>query len=260
MGKLSELLQKWPSGTIAVQPWFDQQQIGRQLAEKYVKGGWVEKIGHGAYIRFGETIEWQGGVYALQHELGLPIHVGGKTALELMGRTHFLPLGIKRSINLYNHGLHPERYLPGWFKKYFKNHIFNYTPTVLFGENVGLEEQDYGTFQITISSTERALLEVLALIPKRGTLEHGLLLLQGKETLRVDLLQALLQDCRSQITKRLFLYLAKRCQLPWVDRLNIKVLTLGRGKRKIENGEHYDSEFKLFVPKLSIDQEREDFI
>jgi hypothetical protein len=103
MGKLNEVLQSWPSGTVAVQTWFDQKKIVRQLSQKYVKGGWVEKIGPGAYIRAGDKVDWRGGVYALQQGLGLPIHVGGKTALELMGRSHFVPLG-NPVINLYTHG------------------------------------------------------------------------------------------------------------------------------------------------------------
>lgn len=255
MGKLSDVLKNWPSGTVVAQSWFEQRQIGRQLAHKYVKGGWIEKIGHGAYIKAGETVDWLGGIYALQHQLELPIHVGGKTALELMGRAHFVPLGKNRVLNLYNHGLYPNRHLPRWFLEYFKDHTFNYNPSILFGDKIGLEDWDCGAFQITISSTERALLEILAWIPKKVSFEHGLLLLQGKDTLRVDLLQELLQNCRSQVTKRLFLYLSKRCQLPWLERLNIEVLALGEDKRKIGDGEHYDPEFKLFVPKLSIDDE-----
>lgn len=259
MGKLNQVLREWPSGTVAVQPWFERQQVVRQLSHKYVKGGWVKKIGQGAYIRAGDKVDWRGGVYALQQELELPLHVGGKTALELQGRAHFIPFG-NPTINLYTHGSHPERQLPKWFTQYFKAQAFRYIPTVLFTSKLGLQSLDCSTFQITMASTERALFEVLALISKKKvSIDHAFLLFQGKETLRADLIQALLQECRSQTLKRLFLYLAKQCELTWVERLNIKSLALGQGKRKIGGGEHYDPEFKLFVPKITVDEQDRNF-
>jgi len=252
MGKLNEILRNWPSGTVAVQPWLEQQQIVRQLSQKYAKGGWIEKIGAGAYIRAGDNVDWRGGIYALQQALALPIHVGGKTALELMGRSHFVPLG-NPTINLYTHGIHPERHLPKWLSQYFKDQVFHYIPTVLFTEKVGLQALDCSTFQISVSSIERALFEILALVPKRMSFDHAFLLFQGQETLRVDLIQTLLQDCQSQVLKRLFLYLAKQNNLPWVERLNIKLIDLGQGKRKVGLGDYYDPEFKLYVPKIKVD-------
>jgi len=258
MGKLNEVLQSWPSGTVAVQTWFDQKKIVRQLSQKYVKGGWVEKIGPGAYIRAGDKVDWRGGVYALQQGLGLPIHVGGKTALELMGRSHFVPLG-NPVINLYTHGSHPGRHLPKWFSEYFKAQTPQYFSTVLFRGKVGLQVLDCSTFKINISSMERALFEILALTSKNMSLDHAFLLFQGQETLRADLIQALLQDCQSQVLKRLFLYLAKQSDLPWLERLDIKLIDLGQGKRKVGLGDYYDPEFKLFVPKIKVDEQDRSF-
>ncbi len=259
MGKLNEVLRIWPSGTVVVQSWLEQHcQISRQLTRKYVKGGWVEKIGPGAYVRSGDKVDWRGGVYALQQLLKLPIHVGGKTALELSGRAHFVPMGSHRLLYLYTHGDHPERQLPRWLTQYFNNQSFNYISNVLFTGAHGLQAWNCSTFGIWISNTERALLEILALVPKKMSFEHAFLLMQGKETLRVDVLQGLLEDCRSQVLKRLFLYLAKKCQLPCFERLNLKTLKLGQGKRTIDNGDHYDPQFKLFVPNLSIDKQEGD--
>lgn len=253
--KLNEILKAWPSGTVALQFWLEQHQISRQLSQKYVQGGWIESIGHGAYKRSGDTVYWQGGVYAFQRQWQWPIHVGGKTALELLGQAHFIPMSEHRALYLYTHSPHPERQLPRWFTQHFSEQKFCYVSNVLFNSDLGLETMDCSTFKITLSSPERALLEVLALVPKKIDFEHAFLLFQGKETLRVDLIQELLQDCRSQTLKRLFLYLAKRCDLAWMERLNLQAIGLGQGKRKIGAGEHYDPEFKFFVPKLSIDQE-----
>lgn len=250
MGKLNEFLRVWPGGTVVVQSWLEERHIARQLSQKYVKGGWVEKIGQGAYIRSGDRVNWRGGIYALQQQLQLPIHVGGKTSLDLLGRGHFIPLGDLQHLYLYTNGSDPKRQLPKWLAGYFKLPEIYYVPTVLFSSNLGLQKLDCATFEITISGTERALLEILSLVPKQVSLEHAFLLLQGQETLRADLLQKLLEDCKVQVLKRLFLYLAKKCQLPVVERLNLSTIDLGQGKRKIGNGNHYDPEFKLLMTKL----------
>ena len=257
MGKLNEMLKAWPSGTVAVQPWLAGRHIVRQLSNKYVTGGWVERIGSGAYIRAGDRVAWQGGVYALQQQLDLPVHVGGITALELLGRSHFIQFGNNRSLYLYTHGKFPDRRLPKWLIQHFNTTTFTYVPTELFSNQLGLESLDCGTFNITGSSSERALLEVLALVAKKLSFEHAYLLMEGQDTLRVELLQALLYDCRSYLLKRLFLYLAKKCQLPWLERLNLTTIALGAGKRKIGNGEHYDPELKLLVPLLNIDRQQD---
>ncbi len=61
---------------------------------------------------YGDKVEWARALYVLQTQLGLKVHPGGKTPLELKGYTHYLPSG-KRKIFLYGtQGL----VLPTWFK------------------------------------------------------------------------------------------------------------------------------------------------
>lgn len=248
MGKLNELFKAWPSGTVVVQPWLAERQIVRQLANKYVTGGWVTKIGSGTYIKAGDQVNWQGGVYALQQQLNQKVHVGGLTALELLGKAHFIPLGNNHTLYIYTHGRSPNRSLPKWLTEYFKTNKFSYVPRALFSTKLGLHDLASGNFTIACSTPERALLEALVLVPKKLSFEHAYLLMEGQETLRVDLLQSLLQNCRSYLLKRLFLHLAKKCQLPWFERLNLNSIELGQGKRKIGSGAYYDPEFKLLVP------------
>lgn len=248
MRKLNELFKAWPSGTVAVQPWLADRQIVRQLANKYVTGGWVEKIGSGAYIRSGDQVDWQGGVYALQQQLDLKIHVGGLSALELLGKAHFIPFSHNHTLYLYIYERSLDRHLPKWLIEHFKTTNFSYIPKVLFSTQVGLQPLACSNFKIIVSSPERALFEALALIPKKISFNHAYLLMEGQDTLRVELLQSLLHGCRLYWLKRLFLYLAKKSQLPWFERLNLTTVSLGQGKRKIGSGECYDPEFKLLVP------------
>jgi hypothetical protein len=56
----------------------------------------------------------EAGVYALQSQLGLTVHVGGRAALELQGRAHFVPLGRKQILLVSD----TQERLPNWFSQY----------------------------------------------------------------------------------------------------------------------------------------------
>ena len=203
MGKLNNLLRQWPNGTVATQLWLDEQQIYRQLSNKYVRSGWLTKIGHGAFAKAGDRVDLFGGVFALQQELKLPIHIGGQTALELFGRAHFIPMTNNYSY-IYVHENKTERQLPSWFVAAFSTNLIKYIRQQLFVKKVGLQNFDCSTFTIEIASPERALFELLALVPNEITYEHAYLVMQGQELLRVEIVQALLESCCSQLLKRLF--------------------------------------------------------
>ena len=56
----------------------------------------ISAVAREAYRRSGTPLKWEHIVYSLQ-ELGLAVHVGGRSALELLGYAYYLPIqGIKR--------------------------------------------------------------------------------------------------------------------------------------------------------------------
>ncbi|NIS60312.1 MAG: hypothetical protein GTO13_06335, partial [Proteobacteria bacterium] len=73
---------------------------------------WIQSFGRGAYTLFGDKVEWPGALYALQTQLGLNIHAGGKTALELKGYAHYLP---PQQGRIFLYGSQGQT-LPAWFK------------------------------------------------------------------------------------------------------------------------------------------------
>ncbi len=99
--KINKLLRNWPPGTVATSRWLEQQGISQQLTQRYQKSSWIDRIGHGAFIRSGDKVEWEGALFAVQKQLNLPIHVGGKTALQILGVGHFLTLGQKPFVSLF---------------------------------------------------------------------------------------------------------------------------------------------------------------
>ena len=112
---LNRILLNWPKGTVGTLKWFRDHGGYQQLLDYYQKAPWVTKIGSGAYIQYGDSVDWRGGLYAVQNQLNLPVHVGGKTALELSGFGHNIQMGRIAKIYLFASG---KIKLPTWFVKY----------------------------------------------------------------------------------------------------------------------------------------------
>lgn len=252
-GKINELLIQWPKGTVAAQNWLHSHGISRQLAERYRRSGWVQRIGRGAYIRAADTVDAFGAIYTLQSQLGLTLHVGARTALELQGYAHFLPIKNLPTVHLFGQ---PGKRLPSWFLGRTWDSKVRHHMTQLFPKDTeaGLAEKSIGEYSIRLSSPERAALEMAELIPREQSFEGAHLLMEGLTTLRPDLLQTLLQSCRSVKAKRVFLYLSEKCGHAWLSKLDLPKVDLGSGKRLIVRGGRYDPKYRITVPD---DQPRE---
>lgn len=246
--KINRLLKNWPAGTVATSRWLQGQGIYPQLIQRYLKGSWVDRIGDGAFTRSGDKVEWPGALFAVQEQLSLPIHVGGKTALQMQGYGHFLPLGKKPFVSLFGA---PGKKLPLWFDTFRLATNLRYVTARLFSEKdyLGLTKKNMGAFDITLSSPERAILELLYLVPQEESLEEVALIMEGLNTLKPKLVQTLLEKCRSVKVKRLFLYFAEKQNLPWVKKLDTTRVSLGKGKRSLVKGSHFDKKYQISVPK-----------
>lgn len=247
--KINQLLKKWPSGAVAVLPWLEKRGAYQQLVHEYEKTSWIRRLGQGAYARADDRVEWTGGLYAIQEQMGLPIHVGGKTALQMQGYAHFLPLGKGTAVSLF--GL-PDVKLPAWFRQYRWGTRIRYTTTSLFAGDpaVGLTKQEMGPFAVRVSAPERAVMEVLYFVPKEESYEEAKLLMEGLTTLRPRLVQTLLESCASVKVKRLFMVLAESCRHAWVKKLDLSKVNFGKGKRMLVRGGRFDSKYNISVPDV----------
>ncbi|MBI4062974.1 MAG: type IV toxin-antitoxin system AbiEi family antitoxin [Elusimicrobia bacterium] len=244
--KLSQLLANWPTGMVAVHSWLQKHGVSRLLANYYHKAGWVHRIGRGAYARLEDKVDWTGGLHAIQYQMGCPVHVGGKRALELQGYAHFLRMREGGAVRLYA----PRgTRLPQWLRRYDWGINFAYTAANLFAgkTETGLTEKAVGDFSIRLSAPERAMLELLNDVPNSQSFEESRLLMGGLATLRPDLTQTLLEACRSVKAKRLFLFLAEEAGHAWVKQLDLKRVYLGKGKRSIIKGGHFDPKYQITV-------------
>ncbi len=246
--KLNQLLQTWPRGTVVTAPFLHEQGVYRQLVAKYLRNGWIERIGKGAYFRCGDTVDWHGGLYALQTQLGMTVHVGGQTALELLGFAHFLSLGRRRKVVLISD--RPEQ-LPTWFKKHKWDATVDHHSLSLFSRipAQAATQLDCGGFEIAMSSAERAVMEQMRLMRTNSDIEHVLQLMEGLTTLRPSVVQSLLESCTSAKVKRLFLWSAESAGHSWVDGLDPARVDLGTGKRQLYKGGRFDPKYRITVPK-----------
>jgi hypothetical protein len=245
--KINRILKEWPKGTVATQGWLDRMGVSRQLAKTYLSTGWLSRFDRGIYLRTGDQVDWLGGLYAIQKQLGLQIHVGGKTALQFQGFSHYLPLVGEGTVTLFGH---PRVKLPQWFRNHPWKVSVRYFTTNAFSENaqLGLKKQYTGEFEITVASPERAIMEVAYLVPASESLEEGQLLMEGLSTLRPSHVKKLLKKCRSVKTKRLFMYLAEESGHRWVNRLDLSDVDFGKGKRVIGEGGRFVSKYQISVP------------
>lgn len=251
---INQLLSAWPSGTIAVKEWLSKQGISANLTNWYLKSGWIEPVGQGAYKRAGDQVDWPGGLFAIQNYLGKRIHLGAKSALEIMGYGHYLRLGNKG--NFYFFG-ETKTKMPRWFTNNNEWQVtVNYFAPVLFNDyKIGLTEKNVDGITITISAPERAMMEVLYLIPKNQSLDEAYLIMQGLQSMRPKVVQKLLENCRSVQVKRLFMQLAEMCNLPFVKYIEYDKIDFGKGKRSIAGGGKFYAKYQLSLPKIKEDED-----
>jgi hypothetical protein len=68
-------------------------------------------------------------------------------------------------------------------------------------------------------------------------------------TLRPDVVQRLLEKCRSIKAKRVFLYLADKLDLPFFQKLDLDKISLGSGKRMIVKGGELNKKYQITVDR-----------
>jgi hypothetical protein len=74
---IKQLTALLPEGIAAPSTWLTANGYSRQLVHKYVLSGWLKPLGHGAYVRTGQAVDWKGVLLGLQRLGGIACHVGG---------------------------------------------------------------------------------------------------------------------------------------------------------------------------------------
>lgn len=249
--------------------WLEERGYSRALLSKYVASGWLSSPARGVFRRPGPPLKWQHAVASLQNLIGLPVHVGGLTALEIHGKGHFVRLGATRTVHLYSHAA-----LPSWLFKLPLTDKFIVHRRRLFAEDkrqperapahtvhkarratapagIGLTQIPWGSYDwpLAWSTAERAYLELLDETTGAESVVHANLIMQGLTTLSPRRLKALLTACRSIKVKRLFFALAERNEHQWLKELDPQAFDLGKGKRQLAPGGKLHPTYLITLPE-----------
>ena len=57
----------------------------------YIRSGYIDSLGRGAYCKAGTHPSIEAAISAMSEQLGVPVHLGGRTALAKRGYVHFVP-------------------------------------------------------------------------------------------------------------------------------------------------------------------------
>lgn len=244
--KLSKIMQDIPKSLVLLSSWLVTKGYSYELQQRYRRSGWLKSIGTGAMLKSSDPLLLSGALAAMQFQANIKIHLGGRSALELNGISHYLQLTSPEA-TLFAPG---ATKLPSWFTNNKWDVDYKIVRTSLFeNDAIGLAEyQDVG-IDFKISSPGRAMMECLSLCPNKFSLTEANELMEGLATLRPGQVQELLQECKSIKAKRLFLYFAERAGHSWFKYIDIAKIELGSGNRSLSNNGILIPKYQLVLPK-----------
>lgn len=247
-----------PHAMVATRKWLLAQGVGIHTFDNAVKSDKLRALAVGVYARTGVPVPWEGLVASLQRMSASPVHVGGKSALELFGLGHYVSRAREKTVHLYS-----EDKLPTWLGKLETSYRFKWhgtktlwSPELLF-EKAFVREHEWREElpPILVSCPEKAVIELLVDVPDTISFEHADELMQGLTSLSPRKLEQLLKVCRHVKAKRLFFWLAERQNYPWIKKLNYQDFDLGSGKRVVEKGGKLNQKYLITVPEHMNGQE-----
>lgn len=253
----NELAEFIPEGVTVMRQWLLEKGYSRHSIDNLVKSQQLHVAEKGVYVRGHGNITWAAVVYSLQCIGKTDLVIGGLTALEMQGLGHYLSLSDKKTIHLFG-----TNKLPNWVNKVLPDVCFTgHSLSELTGANVTNKErtllhkytcqwiwrEEIGA--LTLSTPERAFLEVLADVPQKISFEHADQLMQGLTNLSPRSLQQLLEHCATVKVRRLFFWLADRYRYPWLEKINRHTIDMGKGKRLLVKGGKLDHTYQITVPE-----------
>jgi len=235
-----------PDGLVVDRKWLKQNGFNRPRIDAFLRAGDLQAVARGAYRRPGPPLKWEHIVYSLQ-QLGFPVHVGGRSALEMQGLVHYLPLG-RRSVAVYG-----VSHWPAWAEQLVVEYrLESHNPRMFVSlPDAVLTERPFGHWDwpLRYAAPELAFLELFAELESPEDFELADKLFESAATLRPLVVRTLLLACTHIKAKRLFLWFSNRHKHPWFSVLNTDGINLGKGKRMLVKGGALDTQYLITVPR-----------
>ncbi len=283
--KLNFLLNTVPPGFLVDGRFLRAHGFKSKSVGDYLLRGWLERVGWGVYRRpmpaqvteavptvisagaSGDSSLVPGtvAVASMQRIMGYDFHVGGFSALALLGHLHHLPLGR----GAHGPTLHLYGDVPSWAGRVpLDVQPLVHTRALFAGDStLGIVDGDRNQlvdspdlsvwhYSLRVSTSERAILEAIDELPNRTTFDAVSQVFEGLTTLRPTLLSQLLQACRSVKVKRLFMVFADHHRHAWREHLDVSRVNLGAGSRALVKGGKLHPVYQIAVaePYLPIYQ------
>ena len=237
---------------VATKKWLLAQGLGLHFIDNAVRSGKLQLLAAGVYAREECNLGWEGVVASLQRMSECPVHVGGLTALEIAGLSHYLQRGSESHIQLCS-----DKPLPRWVNRIQVDVRLEWCgtrrlwPASVMADNRFVREQIWqdNLPPVICSGPEKAFLELLMEVPKTISFEHADQLMQGAHNLSPRKLNTLLEACINVKVKRLFLWLAERHQHSWFKYLTPESYDLGVGKRMVAKQGRLEPRWHITVPR-----------
>lgn len=241
--KIRNLLNLWPRHTLAPAKWLLSIGYNADLIKRYVSSGWFERKARGIITHTGDAVDWTGAVWGIQRVENAV--VGGKTALELLGKGHYVAQEQGDAYLFMENGHKP----PKWAKEIPSELSPIFVLSNLFSPEICIQDMNFGDYSLVMSNPARAMCEYLYLMEKHHTAEEAYYLMENLDVLSPKVVQETLEACQSMKVKRLFLCLAKIQQPNWYKKIDLSRVDLGRGKRHLNMDVVFDSEYHIAYPK-----------
>jgi hypothetical protein len=262
--RLKQVLDAVPHGFLVDAAWLARNGVSTSSVHDYERRGWLERVTRGLYRRpfvgadtDEAAMDWRPYILSLQSIMHYNVHVGGTSALALVGDIHYLPMTDRRPFYLY------AKDYPAWLTRLPIRTRFVTRTRSLFGDDpLGVDDQLPNTgdtagrvtvsplsWSVKASSRERAILEAINELPFHEDFDNIDMLFEGLHTLRPRLLMELLTLCRSVKVKRLFFVFADRHNHPWRKYLDMDAINLGSGPRALVKGGKLHPRYHIYVPE-----------
>ena len=240
--------------------WLKTQSIDSKSIYNYVARGWLERIVRGVYRRpapedaqGASEVSWNVTLLSLQRIMRYGVHLGGESALDLAGYSHYLSLGGAPQVHFYGAA-------PTWLKRLptetrmvvHRTSLFGGAPSGISDADTDAQEPpgavNVWRWPIRASSPERAILEALDELPNHASFNNLGKIFEGLSRLRPKCLMKLLALCRSVKVRRLFFVFADRYKHPWRKHLDTSRIDFGSGPRALVEGGRFHRTYRIYVP------------
>ena len=247
--KLNHILSESLPGGLLFAGWLRKKGYSSQLLKKYRDSGWLEGLVRGVMYRRNDNLSAMTAVYCYNHQTGNSARVAAHSALELLGFSHYVPMGKPRLMVAFE-----SVNVEDWVKSDRYDMTIVPFHTGIFKEPL---TQPYkgNHYTLKISSPEQAFLECLYLVPDHYNYMDLYYIMEQLTSLDSEKVQAALVGTSSQRIKRMFLYMAEKAGHYWFDMLDMDKFGLTSSKLKLVDSGIYNSKYRITVPKELNDYE-----